>query len=85
MHMHIGLLIFMIVAIALRKRRGSLLPLGCAVVTAVLLEVLDLRHNWTSLGELKWTASIHDVMNTLLWPAVLTLVWRMWRRPAEDG
>lgn len=78
-HLHIGLIVFF--AAVVLWRRGSfdarcLIPV---VIVASLMELLDLRDEYTFKGYIRmeaFTASIHDLLNTILWPViVVVLAW----------
>ena len=49
------------------------------VIVASLMEILDLRYDYLSLGYFRLkaiTASIHDLINTTFWPVVIVvLAW----------
>ena len=44
------------------------------VAVALSMEVLGLYDDWLSLGQLRWMASLHDIINTSLWPVVITIL-----------
>lgn len=75
-HLHIGLLVFVAALLILRGRRSPWLAWAAAAVVAIGLEVLDLRDDWSSLGRMRWGASLHDIANTLLWPTILAALSR---------
>jgi hypothetical protein len=56
---------------------------GLAVAMAG--ELLDMRDDIASLGYWRWSASLHDMANTVFWPAVLAALARwssvLGRRP----
>ena len=76
LHIYVGLIVFFVVAIAVRRRRATYLPLMAVVVVAILGELADMRDDINSLGAWRWRASIHDVLNTAFWPFVITLLVR---------
>lgn len=84
-HMHVGLLVFVGVVVILRGRRSPWIAWSAAAIAAILLEVLDLRDDRASLGHFRWGASLHDIVNTLVWPTVLSVLpltrGRATRRP----
>ena len=62
-------------------RKGSfaarcLIPV---VIIASLMELIDLRDDYTHQGNIRTaalTASVHDLLNTMLWPVVIVvLAW----------
>jgi hypothetical protein len=70
LHVHAGLLIFVVAALLLRKRMKSPVPIGLVVFFAVLNEVVD-RVGGKSSYSLEPLA---DVVNTVFWPAVLFVI-----------
>lgn len=80
-HLHLGILVFITVLLLLRGRRSPWLACTAVLVLALVLELLDLRDDRRSLGHFRWTASLHDLANTLLWPTVLTVLVHFGRLP----
>jgi len=79
LHLHIGLLVWLLTMLLGRRSPRSLLPLAMAALAATAGELLD-RHNALSLlGHWHWQASLHDWVNTLLWPTLLCLLARSGR------
>ncbi len=78
-HIHIGLIVFFAAVVLWRKGSIEARCLIPVVVVASLMEMLDLRDLYTQLGYLHiaaLTASIHDLLNTMLWPVVIVvLAW----------
>lgn len=84
MHVHLGLALFVIGALLLRKRkRGLLVAWLCVVVVQMCNELLDARDwiNWT--GTVNWTEFAKDTVSTLFWPSVLLLVWPLLSRRTQ--
>lgn len=76
LHIYVGMLV-LVVGICLTRVRGlEWWALLVVAVVAVGLEVPDLRDDVRSLEGMQWSASFHDVANTLFWPAVLALLGR---------
>lgn len=71
LHIHVGLAVYGCAALALRGRARPIVPLLAVVLLACLGELLDMRDDLLSLGHWRWGASLHDVVNTSFWPAVL--------------
>jgi hypothetical protein len=74
LHIYVGLAVFLIVAIVLRKPLRSIVPWIAVIAIAVAGEVLDMRDDLSSLGCWRWDASLHDILNTLFWPTILFLL-----------
>jgi hypothetical protein len=79
LHIYVGLAAFLIVAAIARKGLRSGWALLAALVVAVAGEVLDLRDELRTREHLNWLASLHDLVNTCFWPAVLWLLARYTR------
>ena len=71
-HVHVGLAIFVLTALLLRKRMRSWIPLTVVVALAVLNEAVDYLYG------IQWDyiSSGMDLINTILWPTVLFLLAR---------
>jgi len=71
LHLHIGLLIFVVVAVLFRRRMHSLWPVSMVWAFALVNELVDyFAADWV------FDLSALDVLNTVLWPTVLFLVAR---------
>lgn len=79
-HVHVGLAIFVVTALLLRRRMRSVVPLATVALLALLNELVDFSggEGWR-LG-----SSILDFLNTLLWPLVLFLLARRGSPPPTD-
>lgn len=71
LHIYVGLGIFFAVAFLSRNSIKTFKPLLAVLIVAVLGELLDMRDDLASLGYWRWGASLHDIVNTLFWPAIL--------------
>ena len=87
LHVYVGLATFVIAALVFRRSIRSWLPWFAVLVVAVLVEAVDLRDDLLTRGHLRWLASTHDLLNTMLWPTVLVLVARhtRWARVDEPA
>jgi hypothetical protein len=70
LHVHVGLAIFVVTALLLRRRMRSPWPLAVVTLFALLNEAVDYLVPRTS------DFSIFDVLNTIFWPMVLFLLAR---------
>jgi hypothetical protein len=75
LHVHAGLLIFVVSALVLRKKMRSPVPLLLVVFFAAANEVAD----WAVGKPVDTFHPIGDFLNTVFWPAVLFLLARRWR------
>lgn len=81
LHVYVGMLVLVAGCLALRRPLGALLPLLLVLVAALAGEALDLRHELVKVGHWNWRESVHDVLNTIFWPLLLTLLARLrWLR-----
>lgn len=76
-HIYIGLFVFFIYILLFRKSLSSLKGLVPVLLLAIAMEVLDLRDDFHSLGHFRWGASFHDTINTLFWPFVIVLLFKL--------
>lgn len=91
LHIHVALLIYILVAVLLRRSRHSLLPWLAVFGVLLANEVHDLWLDWS--GGPAWATgeSLKDLWNTMLWPTVLMLVgrhtsWTFWQtKPPRAG
>lgn len=72
LHVHVGLLIFVLAALLLKRRMRSPWPLAAVAFFAIANEIVDY------VGPEPWPlwGSAADVINTLFWPLVLFLLAR---------
>jgi len=72
MHVHLGLAIFVLSALILRKPMRSAWPIGLVVALALINEVVDyfVTPNWSA------GLSLLDVVNSVFWPTLLFLIAR---------
>lgn len=74
LHIYVGLAAFLTSAAVLGKPLRSIVPWLVVVAIAIAGEVVDMRDDVASLGYWRWSASLHDILNTLFWPTVLMLL-----------
>jgi len=71
LHVHFGVLIFVVVAVAFRRRMHSWWPVSLVWAFALANELVDcFAADWQA------DASALDVLNTVFWPTILFLVAR---------
>lgn len=75
LHVHAGLLIFVVAALVLRRKMRSPAPLIVVVVFAAANELLD----WFGDEPASPLEPYVDFANTVFWPAVLFVLARRWR------
>ncbi|HSW14055.1 MAG TPA: hypothetical protein VLI06_14515 [Solimonas sp.] len=82
LHIYVGLGVLLLAAFALRRPLRSALPWLITLAVALAVEWVDLRNDLATLGHLRWDESLHDIVNTMFWPTVLSLLAR--RMPGVD-
>lgn len=76
LHIYVGITVFLVAGLALRKYMNTFFPVAAVVAVACIGELLDMRDDINSLGYWRWGASLHDVVNTVFWPLVLSIFMR---------
>lgn len=71
LHVHVGLLVYLAVAVITRRPMRSVIPWLAVLLVALTGEIIDLRNELAVVGHWRWSASVHDLVNTMLWPTVL--------------
>jgi hypothetical protein len=74
MHIYIGLSALFLWVLFSRKSLGLWRNLIPALIVAILMEAFDLRDDFNSFGHFRWRASLHDILNTMLWPTVIVVL-----------
>jgi hypothetical protein len=80
LHVHIGLAIFVLTALFLKRRMRSPWPLAVVAIISLANEVVDFftHELWN------WWPNALDLANTIFWPAVLFLLARRGKHPRGD-
>lgn len=79
LHIYVGLVVWLLAAALFRRSIGTLRPWLAVLVVACVIEGFDAFDDWVQLGRWRYMASLHDVVNTLFWPTVLSLLARFTR------
>jgi hypothetical protein len=79
LHVYFGLIVWLLAAALSRKSITTLKPWLMVFLAALIIEALDAFDDWRSLGRWRMRASVHDIVNTLVWPTVLALLARYTR------
>ncbi len=74
LHIYVGMVVYLTLIVGTRRFRPYI---GWLVVFIIACagEWVDRRDDIGSFGYWRWQASAHDILNTLFWPTVLTLLW----------
>lgn len=79
LHVYVGLSVFFIAALLLRKPLRSPIPWLAVLLAALAGEAVDAIDDIRSLGHWRMAASAHDIVNTIFWPSVVLLLARFTR------
>lgn len=82
LHIYVGLAVFLVAAAVSPRRFRSIVPLIAVAAVAIAGELVDMHEDLSTLGYWRWVSSLHDMLNTLFWPAV---VWLLARSGAMFG
>ena len=74
LHVHVGLALFFVAVVLLRKSPASLVPWLCVLGVEVANELKDMFHFGRTMIYFDLGDSPKDLVNTMIWPTVL-LVW----------
>jgi hypothetical protein len=79
LHVYLGLTVWLLAAALFRRSIATLRPWLAVLVVALGIEAFDAFDDWVDLGRWRYQASLHDIVNTMFWPTVLTLLARFTR------
>lgn len=80
-HIYIGLVVLLVWVIGFRRPLGAWKNLIPVLAIALFMEAIDLYDDMQWIGHMRWSSSLHDIINTSLWPAVLVACARLgWLR-----
>ena len=79
LHVYVGLIVMLGVALAFKRSIADWRPLLAVVAAAFAGEVWDVFDTWAHGGSPRWNANWKDVWNTLFWPTVLFFLARYTR------
>lgn len=73
LHIYAGVSIYLLCLLIFRRYtvRSGVLALLITTAIALMAEVMDLRYTFLANGQLNWSASLHDLINTCLLPYTL--------------
>ncbi|SDV07330.1 hypothetical protein [Pseudomonas mucidolens] len=74
LHIYVGMAVYLTLITITRRHKPYMGWLGVFII-ACAAEWVDSRDDIESFGYWRWQASAHDMLNTLFWPTVLTLLW----------
>jgi hypothetical protein len=79
LHVYLGLITWLLAAALWRRPVTTLRPWLVALLVAMVVEGFDAFDDWVQLGRWRYMASLHDLINTMFWPTVLSLLARYTR------
>ena len=85
LHVHVGLILFCLLYLVARTRRGLVLGTLGILVLAIGNEVADYRRIVQADDPFRPWEAISDTFNTVLWPALLALLVPLRDRRAPVG
>lgn len=91
LHVHLGIGIYLVATLLLRRPLGSWLPWLIVLALELINEALDLAHHLRRGGiePAGLLDSVKDIINTMLWPTVLLIALRVGgaagRRKADEA
>ncbi|WP_230292264.1 hypothetical protein [Croceicoccus sp. Ery5] len=77
-HVHLGLALWLVLALVLRKRLSSMVPLAIAWLVIGTTEIFDISAQWPVKQDWVWQHAASDMAQSLTWP---TIIWAIgfWR------
>jgi hypothetical protein len=75
LHIHLGLAIYLLTCLLLRRPLGSVLPWLVVALLELTNEASDFLRYYVSAWPWTPTNTIEDIVNTLFWPTVFVLVF----------
>jgi len=76
LHVYVGMSVFLFTAAISRRSMRSRVPWLATLGVAFAGELVDAIDDLHTIGHWQWRASVHDVINTLVWPTALAIVAR---------
>ena len=79
LHIHLGLGLFFLAVILLRKSPASLGPWLCVLGFEFVNEAMDMLHWYHGAWQFSLLGGLKDIANTMLWPTAILLGLRFTR------
>ena len=73
-HIYIGLFVFFSFVAVFRKGKIEPIALIPVLLIAVSMEIVDLYGNYRTMDSMYWGNSVHDLVNTVLWPVIIVFL-----------
>ena len=78
LHIHIGLLLYLLSYFILKRR--AVAAIWVLVVVVIVSELIDMSFNYHAVGDIRLSDSLHDALNTVFWP--LCFSFFLYRQPS---
>ena len=85
LHIHLGLVIYLLSSLLLRRPLSSLLPWLTVVLLELANETSDFVRYYVSGWPWTPTNTIEDIVNTLFWPTILVVLFHRQRIAVSAG
>lgn len=73
-HIHIGFVCLVITLLIIKRKLNSWPVLLPGFIVSLIMEIMDLRDDYVYGGNLNFSASLHDLVNTNLIPLILVFL-----------
>ncbi len=80
LHIHIGLAIFLAVALVFRRSLASWVPWLALLAFELANELMDIFHSHAGTIGFELGDSLKDILNTMFWPSVVVIIARWQKR-----
>lgn len=75
-HIHVGLAVFFISILLMSRKKITIKCLFPVLFVAISMELLDLYDDQRYLGYFRFNNSLHDLINTLIWPMIIWFLFQ---------
>ena len=79
-HLYVGMAVFSVWVVLFKKAIRSFKSLLPVIAVALLMESIDIWDNFHTIGKLRLLASLHDILNTVFWPLMMVLLFKLIER-----
>lgn len=83
LHVHIGLAVWLLLALVSRRKLVSALPLAILWAGTAMTELFDLYSQWPVRKTWVWNHIASDFLHALLWPTLIWLALRIGQRSSK--
>ena len=85
-HIHIGMSVFILTVLVWGKGMITFKCLLPVFIAALGMEAMDLYEDYNAVGYFRWFNSLHNFINTSLWPFIIVVLVKLinWGRNKID-